>query len=210
MSRKPRRPRSEESYGRVSAFRDPRPRLLIVCEGRCTEPQYFEGLRKWFGLANVSVDCSRSGLTPLDVVEGAILIGNNASDKYDYIYCVFDGDRRPELRKAEPLLASPDANILNIKSIVSTPSFEYWLILHFEYTTAPMSAVEALRRLKTHLPSYTKNMESIFEQVKNSIAKACVNAENSNKNASSTSAENPTTNVHLVISKMDECRQMRD
>jgi hypothetical protein len=41
MSASSRRDRDRRP-GRRPPFRDPRPRMLIVCEGRNTEPQYFK------------------------------------------------------------------------------------------------------------------------------------------------------------------------
>lgn len=48
---KKRRSSAEKNYKRRTSFRDPRERLLIVCEGSKTEPRYFEGFR----LTNVKV-----------------------------------------------------------------------------------------------------------------------------------------------------------
>jgi hypothetical protein len=50
-----RKARQAESLQRKKAKRDPYARILIVCEGKKTEPNYFKDLRKAFGLNPMNV-----------------------------------------------------------------------------------------------------------------------------------------------------------
>ena len=45
----------------------------------------------------------------------------------------------------------------DLRFAVSDPCFEFWLLLHFEFTTAPFDGYSEVRdRLKSHWPEYKK------------------------------------------------------
>lgn len=76
-------------------------RILIVSEGRKTEPQYFEEIRSAYRLnsANVQVYPSQMGTAPLQVVQYAMKLfkeGDHHSgirpQSFDQVYVVFDRD----------------------------------------------------------------------------------------------------------------------
>jgi hypothetical protein len=86
------------------------------------------------------------------------------SPDFDYVFVVCDGDS-PNFTKAvedsSARLRKADGNKVSIEVIATHPSFESWLLLHFEYTTATMDADGAITNLKAHLPDYQKNDRNI-------------------------------------------------
>src|SRR4051794_35474561 len=52
-------------------FRDPKPRLLIVCEGKVTEPQYFLGVVNAWENPRVTLEIAPEAGVPLTVVTTA-------------------------------------------------------------------------------------------------------------------------------------------
>ena len=83
------RQRLERKIGR----RAPYDRLLIVCEGKETEPNYFNEIRKLYRLpsANVLAVPSKYGTQPQKVVNYAYDYCRE-HNKWEKVFCVFDRD----------------------------------------------------------------------------------------------------------------------
>lgn len=124
------------------ARRDPYPRVLIVCEGAKTEPNYFSWIREVLGLnrENIVINDRRTGLDPQSLVKHAI--GEFSKDQdFDHVYCVFDKDKHATYAAALDRTRSVRLKGgAEIHAITSVPCFEYWLLLHFDYTTRPYEA----------------------------------------------------------------------
>lgn len=126
-----------------------RARILIQCEGRDTEPNYLRGVRALPEVDKafvVDVKSGRGG-DARAVVKAAIDASKKAEDedeKYDNVWCVLDVEdtsRTDALTEALTL-----ARREGIRVFLSNPSFEVWLLAHFERTTrhfADSGAVEA-------------------------------------------------------------------
>jgi len=154
-------------------------RILIVSEGSKTEPLYFKEIRAAYRLhtANVEVHPSAIGTSPIQVVEYARdLFVNGDTHKriqkraFEQVYAVFDRDDHQTfhdaLQMAESLngkLKNDNKQFVSFKAIASVPSFELWLLLHFEDVQAPIHRDEAMRRLKAHFPGYEKGAGGAFE-----------------------------------------------
>lgn len=128
-----RRQSSRESYDRV----------LVVCEGSKTEPNYLRELVDCLKLssANVEVD-GDSGSSPISVVQHARRRNREERDKgdtYDRVFCVFDKDTHASYSQAvsESAISRP-AGVF--QAVPSVPCFEYWLLLHFIFSTRPYGA----------------------------------------------------------------------
>jgi len=61
--------------------------------------------------------------------------------------------------------------------IASVPSFELWLLLHFEDIQAPLHRDEVMRRLKLHIPGYDKGAGNAFATTNVHLAVATKRAE---------------------------------
>lgn len=153
-------------------------RILVVTEGSKTEPLYLEEIRAAYQLhsANVAVQPSRLGTAPIQVVkyaeqlfkEGDLSRGIRPRS-FDQVYAVFDRDEHATyfnaLSAAEALdgkLRNDNGEPVSFKVIASVPSFELWLLLHFEDIRAPLERDEVLLRLKSHLSSYEKGAGGVF------------------------------------------------
>ena len=114
-------------YSRKSATRDERKKILIVCEGEKTEPNYFRSFRYPKDVVEVSVD--GAGCETIRVVERAIERrdkANNSKNPYDEIWCVFDRDSFP---KAHFYNALAMARKQSFRLAYSIEAFELWYLL---------------------------------------------------------------------------------
>lgn len=84
------RPNRKPSMTRkVGNLGPPLKRILIVCEGTKTEPNYFKSFR----ITSAKVVVSGSGLVTRSLVQHAIELRNAEQDfPYDVVWCVFDKD----------------------------------------------------------------------------------------------------------------------
>lgn len=153
-------------------------RILIVTEGSKTEPLYLEEIRAAHHLhsANVAVQPGQLGTAPIQVVryaqqlfeEGDLRKGIRPKS-FDLVYAVFDRDDHDSYSNALDLAKSLDGKLRNddrrsvsVKAIASIPSFELWLLLHYEDIQAPIHRDEVMDRLKQHIPGYDKGAGGIF------------------------------------------------
>ncbi len=141
--------------------------ILIVTEGEKTEPDYLEGLRKRLQLhRSHRITVSNAvGTDPLSVVNTAISMrgararqarrGRADVAPYDAVWAVFDTERADTNPQLEP--AKQEAKNHEIKIALSNPCFEFWLLLHDEYTTASLAKyADVEKRIKKYVPKYDK------------------------------------------------------
>ncbi|MCC7494054.1 MAG: RloB domain-containing protein [Fimbriimonadaceae bacterium] len=140
-----RRRAKSASLGRASRGLPPRPRLLIVCEGSHTEPGYLQALCRQLRLDRSTAVIQAAGAGPTAVVRHA----KRHRLRDDQVWCVFDRDQHEDYATAYA-----QAGKLGFRCAVSNPCFEFWLVLHYEYTSAPLSTAGAFARLRTHLAGY--------------------------------------------------------
>jgi hypothetical protein len=122
-------------------------KVLIVCEGEKTEPNYFNELIEHYEInsANVAIDGS-CGSSPRSVFKRAEQLYKSEERKgapFDRVYCVFDKDSHETYEETMQKIATKRPKNIYYTA-VSIPSFEYWLLLHFNYTTKPYTATEKL------------------------------------------------------------------
>lgn len=164
------RHRQARDLRRAKAKRPPYDRLLIVCEGKKTEPTYLNDIRMSLRLpaAHIQVLHSELGTDPIQVVESAKqhFLNNRA---FEAVYAVFDRDDHRGYANAIEMAQAFDGKLRNdegtpvaFKAIVSVPCFELWLLLHFQEQTGSLHRHDALRLLKTHLPRYAKGAAEIY------------------------------------------------
>ena len=177
--------------------------ILIVCEGE-TEVQYFTALRNKLkiGTMHINLQTSNQKTEPEQVV-------NKAKEficTYREIYCVFDKDMHATFDDAEKEVEriKKDKKI-DIKAIVSVPCFEYWILLHYQYTNqnfysnqTPCKNAEKL--LKKDIPNYSKPYKN-FKSVVDKFEIAIKHAEQSKK-AKGDNDEYSYTDVVEVVKRM--------
>jgi hypothetical protein len=193
--------------GRQAAFRDPRPRILIVCEGRKTEPQYFEQFAAFHRNSLVKVELARGQGVPLSVVRAARELKDKAladarreedeNMKYESVWCAFDVDDHPNIPEAKILAGDHD-----IELAISNPCFELWLLLHLRECPGMLHRHDAQSMLKTHVADYDKKVD--FGIYKDGYTKAVERARSLTKLAESIGepGRNPTTGVYELTEKI--------
>ena len=197
------------SSDRVGKIRNPKAKIIIAVEGKNkTEKIYFSNFDD--GKKEYSISFAKGNYTdPLNLVNMLIKeitkIGIDLDDG-DEAYCIFDTDTNPNknkmIREATKL-----AKENGIKVITSTPSFELWFLLHYEYTTASMTNNELIKKLKLHYPKYAKNVD-IYHDIKDMIECAIKRAKElekyqlDNKKIIGTVEANPYTEVYKLIEKI--------
>jgi hypothetical protein len=126
---------------RRRAFIEQRAHFLLICEGRNSEPLYFSALGRI--LRRTIVEPVKGGGTPGTVADRAVeearsrgLLSGRGRKKgaarNDQVWAVFDRDQHEHYDEA---VAKCQANGIGLAR--SNPSFEVWLILHFEEFNRP-------------------------------------------------------------------------
>jgi len=157
---------------RRAAVRQAYERLLIVCEGEKTEPQYLGEIceEKRLSTAHVHVQQGGFGTEPVQVVEFAEHLFRNGdrarridAGAFDRVLAVFDRDEHHSYTQALAKAAALNGRLMNderrrvtFEAIASVPCFELWLLLHFEDVQAPLHRDEVYDRVRTHLAGYDK------------------------------------------------------
>jgi hypothetical protein len=117
-------------------------RVLLVCEGKKTEPLYLADLVDELRVPTASFEIVGAGSDPSAVVERAVARAESEDGDYDYIFCVFDRDTHQRYAEAcercrQRAPKRKGATDTKIVAITTNPSFEYWLLLHLKPTTKP-------------------------------------------------------------------------
>ena len=188
------------------------PAVLIVCEGRETEPNYIEGLCTHLGVNSAAVNVIRgeSATDPVGLVRRAqrLFISDGA---YDLVYVVCDGDG-PRLAEARQLarqaLRNSARERTQVQIIASSPSFEFWLLLHFEYSARPyQAAAEVTDALRRHVTDYAKNDRNVFTKVAVGLDAACQNADRLKAELNRTAAHVPDTDIRSLVDQLARMRR---
>ena len=212
-----RKHRNTNSYERLQGSKEPRKSILIVCEGKKTEPIYFNSLKRILRLAMVEIDIVGEGAAPITVVDRAIELREERRHlaktslrkaAYEVVYCVVD----VEAPKAESLSRAVDkARGNNLQVILSNPCFEYWYILHFRKTGGHFGTS---RKVKSALqrvhPAYCESDTTIFDVAYPKTADAIRHSKEvlreQHHDAEDLSACNPSTHVHKIVEYLQSVR----
>lgn len=204
-----RKARSANQLSRRKAKRSPYAKVLIVCEGEKTEPHYFTGVQEFYELNTANVEITgEAGSSPKNIWSYArqrYREAKDAGDEFDKVFCVFDKDNHDGYYEVcrEIDGSGPKDTFHHITSV---PCFEYWLLLHFVYSTRPYeslpgnsSANQALSDLKNYIPDYEKGKRGIFLDLLEQLPQAKVYAQRTLDAARRSGTDNPTTKVHHLV-----------
>jgi len=158
---------------------------LVVCEGE-TEGDYIRHLRALWKIEDKIhvIDGSnhvcikefielpkkpphigdvKYGSSAVNVVNYAIAVAQKRKTPfkpYKQIFCLFDKD--DPIKYAEASQKSRPVRGGQIFKITSVPCIEYWLLLHFERTDAPLGTVKnTITKLKKHISGYSEDKKRI-------------------------------------------------
>jgi len=211
-----RKAKNAKSLQRKGARRAAYKKILIVCEGEKTEPNYFEGAREYYELNTVNVevrgDCGSDPMSIVSFAKQRYREEKDAGDPFDQIYCVFDKDGHATYARAIDALASaaPKDTYFTINSV---PSFEYWLLLHFVYSTRPYTALpgnssgnQVLTELKNYVPDYEKGRRTVFAELVGQLEQAKNYANRALQESERNQTDNPSTRVHELVEALQKLK----
>ena len=197
-------------------------RILIVSEGSKTEPLYFEEIRidQRIPAANIAVSPGDWGTEPIQVVQYARQLFEQGDKQkgiepraFEQVYAVFDRDDHRTYFDAVKLTESLDGKLRNdakqaviFKAIASVPSFELWLLLHFEDIQAPLHRDEVMQRLKRHIPEYEKGAGGTYAATRNNLEVACQRADRLAAKCTAYDAPEPFTDVVALVKLLTTLR----
>lgn len=153
---------------RKEATRDIIIYFLIVCEGEKTEPNYFKSFPKKNNSYVVDLTTGGGGISTKTVVETAITIRKNSSQKFDSVWAVFDKDSFTDNHFNS---AIDKAEAHKIKCAWSNEAFELWYILHFHFRNTGMSRREYKKAIEDAVDTKLRengNKNPKFKYTKNS------------------------------------------
>lgn len=197
-------------------------RILIVSEGSKTEPNYFGEIRSAHRLhtANVVVRPGELGSAPIQVVQYAQELFERGDRHrriqpraFEQVYAVFDRDDHASYFDALKLAESLDGKLRNdikqpvsFKAVASVPSFELWLLLHYEDIQAPLHRDEVMRSLKQHIPGYAKGLDRAFEITRGRLDVATQRADQLRARFTAYDAPEPHTGMADLVSLLTRLR----
>jgi hypothetical protein len=169
----------------ASALAKPGDAFLIVTEGRVTEPVYFDLLRRDLQLSVVRIKVQPGDASdPRHVIRTAereakeqkrkarkCLLGINEPEKFDHVWAVVDTDVAVQehfWNDVKQLAAAKRVTLAH-----STPCFEFWLLLHFGFTTRSLVDGTAAKSAVKHAlgRDYSTNEGTAKEAIASFLSK---------------------------------------
>ena len=192
------------SKRKIGARGTPKETFLIVCEGKCTEPNYFKSFR----ITSVNIKVEGLGCNTLSLVKRTIEYMEEAKKQdlhFDQVWSVFDRNSHPA-QYFNNALGLAESN--NIRIAYSNEAFELWYLLHFHYLDNAISRKAYISKLKVCLGhKYKKNSTTVYEELLDKQHIAIRNANNLlekyGKNYNKERA-NPSTTVHLLVKELNK------
>ena len=211
-----RKAKKAKDLSRRKAQRQPYEKVLIVCEGSKTEPNYFNELRNHYELNSANIEISGDcGSSPINIWHYAQTRFNqekHSGDPFDRVYCIFDKDTHSTYSETcqKIMAANPKSTFF---AITSVPCFEYWLLLHFVYSTKPYKnlpgnsgATQLLQDLLAYFPEYHKGKHQVFNQLASSLEFAKQNAKRALTHANANHTDNPGTYVYELVEFLENLK----
>ncbi len=172
--------------------------LVLVCEGKKTERNYF----KHFKARNNGLRIEIPNTTVTDP-ENLVKFALSQIPKYDLdlvhgdqIWCIFDVDTNTDESIQKTVSLAKD----KIRLCISNPCFEIWYLLHFNYTDQRVSSSDLQSRLKKYIPEYNKTKD-YFDFLLH-------NRETAIKNANKLNQSNMTKGIEMLSTKSNPSTQV--
>ena len=149
----------KNQHRRIDAKRE-RKFILILCEGKATEPNYFNALVREKRLRGCEV--IGTGVSGMYLINDAK--SRQKQEDYDEIWCVFDKDSL--LPEDFNTAIQTTRNHPFLHAVWSNEAFELWYVLHFEYLNSSTGRQYYLARLKALLGGYRKAQPNMYTLLK--------------------------------------------
>ena len=224
------RAKSRKDLSRRLPTIQPSKRLLVICEGDKTEPNYFKSLIRHLGLSTADIEiCKNCGSDPVSIVKFGIDKLDIDHD-YDMINFVFDKDTHSNfgdaLDRINNLKSLRKHRNIAFSAITSNPCFEVWFLMHFQIFAKPCVASgrkspcdNVIVKLKKQpgFNKYKKGDDSHFNLLYLKLDAAKNNAKNALEQICAAGYSkhngNPSTLVYKLvidIEKLAEDQEIRD
>jgi hypothetical protein len=202
---------------RVVDTREERQRILIVCEGDKTEPNYFIGFKPELPPKVIELEIHGGEGNTISLVDRAkeIKADRAVGDfPFDQVWVVFD---RYSFDASDFDNAISKANAHGMRCGWSNEAFEFWYILHFEYRDTGMRRTEYQEKLTQLLGQrYQKNFPDIYIQLarhgnqEQAIARARRLHEDAIAARTAPSLANPCTTVFELVEELNRFKSVKD
>lgn len=184
-----------------------------MTEGAKTEPNYLKKLCDRLKLSTTDVEILHpNGTDPITLTNKAIELRNARKKRakkglaidYDEVWVVFDLEKPHDERRKLAVAAMALRDVGSIKFAVSNPCFEFWLLLHEEYTTAPFPDCDSvIKRLIKQWPGYSKGQSPDLAFLEK-IPVAVTHAKRCRKHHEDSAGDgNPSTQVDLLTRSLN-------
>jgi len=188
--------------------------LFIICEGKKdkSEYAYFDKL-----IANCKFEGEKVQVEVIDTKKntGKELVKEAIKNKKfpeDIAWVVYDKDGYTKHNETFEL-----ARAKNIKIGFSSISFEYWILIHFEYTTKSYEkSDEIISYIKRkYFPEYSKSSSQVYNKTKDKLSIAKSNANKIRKYQEKNNFShihiydlNPYTNLDELVEEIESLQDL--
>ncbi len=188
---------------------EPRKRLLILCEGKVTEPSYLKSFRQQHRNPLVHIEVVPDCGVPKTLVEIAVSRVKESQRqarrfgdpylKYDEVWCVFDVDSHPNLPEAKKRAQDHELELA-----ISNPCFELWLLLHFQDQRAEQDRWHIQAACRRHIPAYEKEIPYSTVEAHYTTALTRATALDRWQQGQGRPGGNPSTTVYRLLERIAE------
>jgi hypothetical protein len=202
------RTRNKNDYRRKLGNRGGlRDRILIVCEGEKTEPNYFKSFKV---SSSKVVEVRGGGRDPKRVVKEALRLKSLAlknREPYNQVWCVFDKNSfsAKDFNGAIDFAGQNDLNVA-----YSNEAFELWYLLHFHFFNTGISRKQYIEKLsKLQGFAYRKNSKTMYDALTDTQQQDAIKHAKkllSQYPVPDPARNNPSTTVHLLVEELNKWR----
>ena len=199
---------------RTSRKRKPKKTILIVCEGRETERNYLDGLKREDTVSKafaINVVAGKGG-TRSQIVKRAI-DKKNAQRETDIVLCVLDTESLETTQTKEDLAtARQKAASDDITLYLSNPAFEVWFLAHFRRTSRSFRNCDAVivkldkEWIKAFERPYNKSDDEVYQRLATRTQAAVNNAkmvvEIDHKEKPDVADRNSSTDFYRLVERL--------
>ena len=194
--------------------RKPEKRLLVFCEGKKnkSESAYFKALIREYIFPGSKIEVKVIDTEKNTGKELVMLAKAERELENDILWVVYDKDGYTKHAETFDIAKSN-----NIKIAFSSISFEYWILLHFTYTSKSFSKSDEIIHLLKHQFDfdYSKADTSIYEFTKDNLETAMGNAvqiqvyQKKSHNSQKIYNFNPYTDVNKLILDIENILKLK-
>jgi hypothetical protein len=166
--------RQFSSLRRRAPTKAPKARMVLVCEGKNTEPDYFRALRQNLNKQSLEIKVVEAAGVPMTVAQEALrqakILKNSVGIEGDRVCAIFDRDEHPKFDEAIEFCRRH-----KIMVGYTNPCFELWLIWHFENYGANSHRHEVQKAFARLVPDYSlaANKTADFSKLMGGVDYAC-------------------------------------